>query len=40
MVLKQNNFNDQQSNRERKEIVESKKSKQKIFEKGEIRRKK
>ena len=40
MVLKSNYLNKQQSNRERKENVESKKSKQKIFKKGEISRKK
>ena len=33
MVLQQNYLNKQQSNRERKENVESKKSKQKIFKK-------
>ena len=33
MVLKQNYLNEQQSNGERIEIVESKKSKQKILEK-------
>ena len=40
MVLKQNYLNEQQSNREKKQNVESKKSKQKILQKGEISRKK
>ena len=40
MVLKSNYLNKQQSNRERKENVESKKSKQKYTWKDEIRRKK